>query len=360
MRALLALVTDCYGGNGGLAQANRDVFEALAAIVPVDVLPRLAEGVSATPAGVSQRKAPRSRSAYVASAFARAWAGRDRYAAVFCGHLHLAPLAEAIHRSTGLPYWLHLHGIEAWRPPSAFLGTAPSARLVTAVSRYTRRRFLSWSEVDPGRCRLLPDTYDARFAPGPRSRQLVERYGLAGHRVILTVGRLSSSERYKGHDRLIVLMPRILEKVPEALYVIAGGGDDRPYLASVAERCGVSSKVRFIGRVPDEDLPDLYRSSDLYVMPSTGEGFGIVFLEAAACGLPVIGGRLDGSADALRDGLAGTLVDPGNMDELLKAVVGGLQERGAKDVSVFAKPAFAGHARALWGEFFADRSGSAS
>lgn len=355
MKRMLALVTEAYGSRGGMARANRDLFAALAPVCAVDILPRSADSTALRgdwPEGVSQLDAARDKVSYAIGA-ARAVLG-GRYDVLFCGHLHLAGLTALLARIKGLPYWLHLHGIEAWVRPSLWLsGAAESANLVTCVSRYTRRRFLTWASIDPVRCRVLPNTCDERFTPGPRSQKLADRYGLSGKKVLLTVGRIASAERYKGQDRIIVLLPRILEKFPDAVYVVAGTGDDIPYLRQVAERCGVVDSVRFVGEVPDADLPDLYRTSDLFVMPSTGEGFGIVFLEAAACGLPVVGGRLDGSVDALRDGLGGMLVDPGNMDEILRAVLSGLQAPASADVSAFARPHFARYLRAVWSEHFA-------
>ena len=107
----------------------------------------------------------------------------------------------------------------------------------------------------------------------------------------MTVSRLASSERYKGHDRVIRSLPRVLLKHPETIYLIVGDGDDRPRLEALASEFGVRDKVRFAGLVAGEELPDYFRLADVFVMPSTGEGFGIVFLEAMACGIDVIGGN---------------------------------------------------------------------
>jgi phosphatidylinositol alpha-1,6-mannosyltransferase len=102
--------------------------------------------------------------------------------------------------------------------------------------------------------------------------------------------------------------------------VIVGDGDDRPRLEALARERGLAGRVHFAGQVSDSELPDYYRLADVFVMPSTKEGFGIVFLEAAASGLPVIGGDRDGSADALADGAIGAMVDPDDDAALDRAI----------------------------------------
>ena len=149
---------------------------------------------------------------------------------------------------------------------------------------------------------------------------LVERYELAGRKVLLTVGRLSADERYKGHDQVIEAMPQLIERFDNVVYVVAGEGADKSRLESLAKKNGVEKSVRLIGKVSDQELPDLYSVADIFVMPSQGEGFGIVFLEALRCGVPAIGGKFDGSRDALVDGEIGVLVDPENTNELVDAM----------------------------------------
>jgi phosphatidylinositol alpha-1,6-mannosyltransferase len=140
--------------------------------------------------------------------------------------------------------------------------------------------------------------------------------------VLLTVGRLSASERYKGHEQVFAVLPALRARFPTIVHVVAGSGDDRERLESRArELAGDPEAVRFLGFVPEEDLPDLYRLADLYVMPSSQEGFGIVYLEAAACGLKVVGGAGGGSGDAVADERIGVLVDPSDGKALIEAVV---------------------------------------
>jgi phosphatidylinositol alpha-1,6-mannosyltransferase len=131
--------------------------------------------------------------------------------------------------------------------------------------------------------------------------------GLDRKRILLTVARLSSKEGYKGHDRLIAALPRLIAEGHDIVYVIAGEGHERARLETTALRVLGHDRVRFLGAVDLSTLVRLYRAADLFVLPSWGEGFGIVFLEAMACGTPALGFNIAGAKDALVDGELGTL-----------------------------------------------------
>jgi glycosyltransferase involved in cell wall biosynthesis len=164
---------------------------------------------------------------------------------------------------------------------------------------------------------ILADTVD-----GEVFRILPERDGgrPPGPPRLLTVGRLASSERYKGVERVLNVLPQVRQRRPGTTYIVAGDGDDRPRLQRLAREMGIADGVRFAGLVPDADLPRLYGDADVFVMPSTKEGFGIVFLEALACGTPVIAGNRDGSVDAVLDGRLGRAVDPYDPEALERAI----------------------------------------
>lgn len=350
---VLALVTDGFGGHGGIARYNCDLLTALAGAErdsSVVNLTRSARRPPADlPANITEIPGGQARAGYISRA-ARLAYGSRRWDMLFCGHLYMAPLSVLLARQLRLPCWLQLHGIEAWEAPSLLLRKAAEAcDLVTAVSRFTRERFLLWAAIDPIRVRVLPNTVSPEFQPGPKPPALVARYGLAGQKVLLTVSRLAASERYKGHDRVIAALPPVLTRYPETVYLIAGDGDDRHRLETLAAQSGVSGRVIFAGRVPPSELPDHYRLADAFVMPSTGEGFGIAFLEAAASGVHVIGGNRDGSADALADGAIGTMVDPGDQTRLIGAICDALDRKspGADITGRFRREAFAGHVARL-------------
>lgn len=350
---ILALVTDAFGGDGGIARFNRDVLGAIAAtpaVEHVDVLCRHApQRAEPLPPKLAQAHAARGRVGYTLRAVFGA-AGAGHYDIVFCSHLHLAPVAVAAARLQRAPLWLQLHGIESWQRPGPLRRrAAEQAALVTSISRYTRRRFLEWALVDPARVRVLPGTVDARFTPGPRPEALAQRLGVGGKRVLLTVSRIDSGDRYKGHDTVIAALAQLAPRLPDLDYVIVGDGDDRGRLEQLARQLGVAGRVHFAGRVSDSELIDYYRLADVFVMPSAKEGFGLVFLEAAATGLPVIGGDQDGSADALADGAFGTMVAPGNDQALAAAIEAALRSPrdGADRVQRFGPDAFGRHAAML-------------
>jgi len=135
--------------------------------------------------------------------------------------------------------------------------------------------------------------------------------------VILTVGRIRSEENYKGHAIMLKVL-RILDE--NYVWIVVGGGNHLFSLKNEAKKLGLDSRIRFVGCVDENKLPDYYNLCDCFVMPSKGEGFGIVFLEALACGKPVIGGNKDGSREPLMDGKLGFLVNPDNVEEIARTI----------------------------------------
>ena len=349
---ILALVTDTFGGYGGIAQFNRDLQTALSnseAVARITVLPRLNGGDpgARTPVKVAQEQPRCGRAAYTLAA-ARIALAQGPFDVVFCGHIYHAPLAAALCRLMGARLWLQTHGVDAWQPPNAMVRTAVDlADLVTTVSHYTRTRMLAWSRLAPERLRVLPNTVRAMFLPGPGDPALIARFGLTGRKIILTVSRLNQVDADKGHDRVIKALAQVRRAEPSAHYLIVGDGDGRLALEALAVAHGQGDAVTFAGRLSDAEVLSLYRSADVFAMPSTKEGFGIVFVEAAACGLPVIAGNQDGSVDALGDGAFGRLINPHSETELVSALVETLrqgrassEERAAKVTERFSRSHF--------------------
>jgi glycosyltransferase involved in cell wall biosynthesis len=247
-------------------------------------------------------------------------AGRLRPSLVWCAHLHHAPLGHALAVLGGAKLVVQAHGIEAWTVRSRVMRHAlRRADRIAAVSSVTAERLGRAVAIPAARIAVLPNAVDtARFTPGAVRPDVERRLaGLARPR-LLTVARLDAAEGYKGVD--VVL--RALAGPARALgasYLVVGDGSDRPRLAALARSLGVDA--HFPGHADERDLVDLYRACDAFVMPSRGEGFGIVFAEAAACGLPVVAGNADGSVDALGGGALGLLCDPSSVDEVAAAIV---------------------------------------
>jgi phosphatidylinositol alpha-1,6-mannosyltransferase len=357
---ILALVTEAFGGRGGIAQYNRDFLAALAKcdqVGKVIVLPRFSSGsVDILPTGLEQLRSVESRHAFSLTALWTAIMHRP-IDFVFCGHLRMAPLAAGISRALNVPLWIQVHGVEVFELSALQRRSVESATMVTVVSRYTRRRLLQWVRIDPARVKVLANTVGPRYRPGPKPDYLLQRHAAGGKKVLMTVSRLDRLGPYKGHDRVIRTLPRVLEQ-HDTIYLIVGEGDDRPRLESLAVECGVAKNVQFTGSVPTEELPDYYRLADVFVMPSAYEGFGIVFLEAMATGLRVIAGSQDGSRDALCDGALGTLIDPENGEELASAILAALDNpaRTGDRTTRFKPNLFRQHLNALH-QFFLIQKG---
>ncbi len=136
--------------------------------------------------------------------------------------------------------------------------------------------------------------------PETKPRFLLKRYGLRPDQpVILTIGRLASAERYKGYDQVLRAFAVVRERFPTARYVLGGRGPDRARVITLIRELGLTEYVTLAGYIPDHELSAHYNLCDVFAMPSKGEGFGIVFLEALACGKPVVAGNKDGSVDAV-------------------------------------------------------------
>lgn len=225
---------------------------------------------------------------------------------VFCGHINLVPLVQVLCQPLGIPYTVLTYGKEVWEPlPKLAQGGLQRASCLWTISRYSRDRACEANGLEPSCFELLPCAVDERlFTPGPKPPELIERYGLAGCKVLMTVARLWSGDIYKGVDVTIRALPEIAQVEPNVKYLVIGRGDDQPRLQGLAQELGVSDRVVFAGFVPTEELALHYRVADAYIMPSQ-EGFGIVYLEAMACGKPVLSGDADGSADPLQDGKLG-------------------------------------------------------
>jgi glycosyltransferase involved in cell wall biosynthesis len=248
---------------------------------------------------------------------------------IICGHINFSPLAFYIFKLLKIPYWVIVHGIDAWDLQDiSRINALKSAPKIISVSSYTRDRIVKEQNILPEQISLLPNTFDAsKLSIQPKPQYLLARYHFQPNQpIILTVARLTEIERYKGYDQIIRALPEIRGQIPDIHYLLVGKGSDRDRIEALIKATNVQDCVTLAGFVPDNELTDHYNLCDVFAMPSKGEGFGIVYLEALACGKPTIGGNQDGAIDALCHGELGVLVNPDKIDEIGQTIVKILHE----------------------------------
>jgi phosphatidyl-myo-inositol dimannoside synthase len=240
-------------------------------------------------------------------------------------------LAAISRRLFGLRSIIYVHGEEiSSRMPYDVDGRRRHSALaeadaIVAVSRFTRVALETTMGVPPEKITLISNGVDLqRFVRRERRPDLMARYGLVGRRVLLTVGRLYAR---KGMDRVIESLPAVLRVLPDVRYLLVGDGMYRAMLEQLADAHGVRDAVVFAGAVPDAELIDHYALADAFIMANREmpdgdtEGFGLVFLEANACGIPVIAGKAGGSVDAVTDEANGLVVNGDRPEQIAAAIL---------------------------------------
>lgn len=248
---------------------------------------------------------------------------------VLAAHPHLAlPAAGTKWFSPQLKTIVMSHGLEVWKPlPWLRRRALLSADIVLAPSSDTAQKLAEIQGVPPDRIRKLawplnPDFL--RMADARTDFPLPKEFPRG--RVILTVGRWAASERYKGADDLIRAMAQLRMKFPGLHLAAVGEGHDLPRLKKIAADLGVSECVRFLVGLSRQEIAACYARCEIFALPSTGEGFGLVFLEAMAFGKPLVGAACGGTTDVVEDNVNGLLIPPGDSGRLTEALVRLLQD----------------------------------
>lgn len=252
------------------------------------------------------------------------------------GHVNLAPAALILQKKyPHLKTAVVTHGIEVWKPLSGWKRRfLQQAHHIIAVSRFTAEKLVAVHGIGAEKISVLPNCLDPFFKfPDNFSKPdyLLRRYDLRPEQpVLLTIARLHARESCKGYVHVLTCLPGLLLQYPGLRYILAGKYDETEHrrLNSRIRDLGLESRVLLPGYIPDEELGDHYRLADVFVMPSKKEGFGLVFIEALACGTPAVAGNADGSAEALQDGRLGLLVDPDDQASIAGAIRQSLQNPG--------------------------------
>ncbi len=227
------------------------------------------------------------------------------------------------------------HGHEVWWAKvfpfsRAMRRIGNSVDALTYLGDFTKGAMKDAVGNHPELVRIAPGISITHFTPGPKPMDLLEKYNLVDRPVIISVGRLVHR---KGQDRLIEAMPQILRSIPDAVLVFVGEGPRKSYMDKRIAKLKLSEHVRFVGRVSYADLPKYIRMGDIFAMPSRSrffglevEGLGIVYLEASACGLPVLVGASGGAPDAVIPGITGVVVDGNEVSAIARESISLLKD----------------------------------
>src|SRR3984957_20254627 len=290
---------------------------------------------------VSLRGFNRSKVRFVGSALGQSKKGAR---VVLAAHPYLAlPAAWMKSLSPKLKTIVMSHGVEVWNPlPRLRRRALLSADLGLAPSSDTAQKLAEVQGVSSAKIRKLAWPLNPVFlsmADNPAELSLPKNFPEG--RVILTVGRWAASERYKGVDDLIRAVAQLQTKFPRLCLVAVGDGDDLPRLEKIAGDMEVSESIRFLTNLSREEIAACYARSEIFALPSTGEGFGLVFLEAMAFGKPLVGAARGGITDIIEDRVNGLLVPAGNLKSLVDTLARLLEneslrmelgQRGAENV----------------------------
>jgi len=244
----------------------------------------------------------------------------QQFALALMGHVNYAPLGCVLKSvQPKMRNGVMLYGIEAWqRLPLLRRRALQRADFLIAISDYTKQRAIEANSLKPERIYVLPNALEWEVEPTSIVTQSPTNVATS----LLSVCRLEQTEQYKGVDTVIEALPYVARRVPDIEYVVVGGGTDLQRHKLMAQRLGVANRVQFLGFLNDDALRACYRRCDLFVMPSAGEGFGFVFLEAMRYGKAIVAAKSGGAPEVIQDGITGSLVAYGNKEQLAETIIG--------------------------------------
>ena len=331
-RTVIGLFPDLLGV-GGVQESGRLTAAALSEIVRERGVEAELFGLNDSPginaleingSSIPLRGFGRAKFRFVSAGMKRAYQLRGTGTGViFAAHPHLAVPAALIRRfAPNLKIIVVAHGIEVWTALSPLRRRALlRADMVLAPSRFTARKLSEIQGVSPEKTRVLPWPLSPdfmRLAGQQTACPLPQSFPTGS--IILTIARWDASERYKGADELIRAVAQLQATIPDVQLVAVGGGDDLSRLVQLAQSVGVRDRAHFFTGLSRQQIAACYARADVVALPSTGEGFGLVFLEAMAFAKPVVGAAIGGTLDVIQDGVNGSLVPPHDVQKLADAL----------------------------------------
>ncbi len=253
---------------------------------------------------------------------------REKIEKILVAHrANYARLASWVNLLLKIPYDIIVYGGEILIPgrKRSIQKNFERAKKVITISNFTKEKLIEIGIPEKKILVIYPGVNPIKFNPRCDPSSIKKKYNLEGKKVILTVSHLV---KRKGHHNVLKALPQVLEKVPHLIYLIVGKGKEEEALREMVRDLKLEGRVIFAGKVKEKEIPLYYMACDLFIMPSYEikekgdvEGFGITYLEANACGKPVIGGRSGGVPDAVIDGETGLLVDPLNINQIAQALI---------------------------------------
>ena len=254
---------------------------------------------------------------------------REKAEAILAGQvLPVGTAAYLLNKIFVFPYFVSCHGMDILtaaanpRKKKLMNKILAAAGGIIANSQFTKNELLKLGVPENKITVVYPCVNTVEGIEPEKVAEIKNRLGLADKKIILTVGRLVAR---KGHDKVIEALPRILERVPRAIYVIVGDGPEKESLKLQIAKLKLENEVLMVGEISEEKKSAFYQLCDVFVMAPRQigpdvEGFGTVYLEANQYGKPVVAGRSGGVAEAVSDGVTGVIVDPENKDQIADTV----------------------------------------
>ncbi len=331
----LVLVTDAFGGRGGIASYNRNLVKALCeypTMIKVVVLPRkIFYEKEKIPDNLDYRIHSAKHNLNYALACLKAMFEFQRFDLIICAHINLLPIAWLIgffHRCPVIPV---IYGFDSWTPTSRKFVNFLCHRLKHFISirHLTAKLFIKWARISIDKYYYLPNCIDeSKFGIRNRRNDLIEKFNLKEKTIIMTTARLDSGvDLYKGVDEIIEILPQLKNKVSNIVYMIIGDGEDKSRLEAKAKKMGVAEITVFTGYIPESEKADYYALADVFAMPGSNPEFDrypyrFAFLEALACGIPVVGSSLEDPWEINDpDSKLILQVDPKNKVEILDGIL---------------------------------------
>ncbi len=331
MKAILFLSLTTFSKTGGIERFNKCFLKALSDLDEKGITESHAHSAYDEHSDgkyYQEKKYEGFRGRKAAFVIKSIFAAR-KFDVIVLGHINMSVIGLVIKKLyPAKKLILVTHGIDVWRQlPTSKKRMLQLADTILSVSSFTKSKLLELHGVKADKIKIFPNTVDPFFSMPPsvdKTEALNKRYGIdTDDFVIYTLTRLSASELFKGYDKVIEAVGALVKEYPRVKYIIAGKYDEteKKRIDGLIAQYNLQGHVVIAGFIDERELVAHYSMADVYIMPSKKEGFGIVFIEALVCGVPVIAGNADGSVDALLNGELGTLVNPDSVSEIKAALI---------------------------------------